>query len=120
MPKKIVIVGAGAAGVFTAYLLEKNAPGAFDITVLEKNDAVGGNTRGHGFTESGQSIHIDCGAQFFYETSEPEYCDMLREEGFFIEPGWITETDVGITIWNTTKQEVNFKIPSQLPGILGV
>lgn len=119
MPKNIVIVGAGAAGVFTAYLLEKNAPGIFNIKILEKNDAVGGHTRGHCFNENGESIHIDCGAQFFYETSEPEYCDMLREEEFFVEPGWISQTEVGITIWNTTKQEVNFKLPNQLSDILG-
>ena len=117
-PKRVVVVGGGAAGVFTAYLLEKNAPGEFDVTVLEKNPVIGGNTRGEEMEWNTQSIHVDCGAQFFYETSEPEYCDMLREEGFFDEQDMIIEKDVGITLWNRTDDRVDFHIPADLGGIL--
>ena len=32
--KKIVVIGGGAAGVFTAYLLKKNADFFFDARIL--------------------------------------------------------------------------------------
>jgi oxygen-dependent protoporphyrinogen oxidase len=37
---KIIIIGAGISGLTTAYLLHKDG---FDVTVLEKNDKVGGS-----------------------------------------------------------------------------
>ena len=39
----IVIVGAGAAGIFTAYLINKHWPGQFDVQLFEASPAVGGN-----------------------------------------------------------------------------
>jgi predicted NAD/FAD-binding protein len=115
---KVVVIGAGAAGVFAAYLLQKYAPNQFDITILEKNDAIGGNARGHDANWQGQKVHIDCGAQFFFETTEPEYCDMLRTEGFFDEPGLIAETAVGMSVWNATTKHVEFAVPDNYEGIM--
>ena len=40
MNKKIVVIGAGISGLTTAYLLSKKG---FDVTIIEKNDAVGGS-----------------------------------------------------------------------------
>jgi len=40
MNKKIVVIGAGISGLSTAYLLSKKD---FDITIIEKNAAVGGS-----------------------------------------------------------------------------
>ena len=40
MKKKIVVIGAGISGLTTSYLLNK---GGYDVTVLEKKDAVGGS-----------------------------------------------------------------------------
>jgi predicted NAD/FAD-binding protein len=115
---KVVVIGAGAAGVFSAYLLEKHAPGRFDITILEKNGAIGGNTRGQWVQWQGESIHIDCGAQFFSESSEPEYCDMLRDEGFFAQYGLITESAAGMTVWNASTRQLEFRVPDNIPDIL--
>jgi predicted NAD/FAD-binding protein len=112
---RVVVIGAGAAGVFTAYLLQKQARGRFDITILEKDGAIGGNTRGHEFENQ---VHVDCGAQFFFESSEPDYCDMLRSEGLFDEPGLITETAVGMSVWNATAKQVEFAVPPDFEGIL--
>jgi predicted NAD/FAD-binding protein len=115
---KVVVIGAGAAGVFAAYLLQKLAPNQFDITILEKNDAIGGNARGHEVDWQGQKVHIDCGAQFFFETTEPEYCDMLRTEGFFDEEGLISETAVGMSVWNATTKHLEFAVPNTFEGIM--
>lgn len=120
--RKVVIIGAGAAGVFTAYLLQKNAPDRFDITILEKNDRVGGHTLSYPIElQDGQTIAIDGGAQFFSESTQPEYCAMLRDEGLFGEPGLIVECDLGVTIWSATRKELLFRVPrrlSQIPGSL--
>jgi len=115
---RIVVIGAGSAGVFAAYLLQKYAANRFDITILEKNDAIGGNARGHNANWQGQQLHIDCGAQFFFETTEPEYCDMLRSEGFFDESGLITESPVGMSVWNATTKHVEFAVPDTYEGIM--
>ena len=40
MKKKIIVIGAGISGLTTAYLLSKKG---FDVTVLEKNNSVGGS-----------------------------------------------------------------------------
>ena len=115
---KVVVIGAGAAGVFTAYQLQKLAPSQFDITIFDKNDAVGGNARGCDTEWQGQPVHIDCGAQFFFETTEPTYCDMLRSEGFFEEVGLISETAVGMSVWNASTKHVEFAVPNTFVGIL--
>lgn len=111
---KVVIIGAGAAGVFTAYFLEKNAPGHFDITILEENDRIGGHTRSEERVVNGQQFRIDAGAQFFSESSQPDYYALLEEEGFFADPDLITETDVGVTLWNVTQDEPLFRVPETL------
>jgi len=115
---KVVIIGAGAAGVFTGFQLQKYAPDKFDITIFDKNDAVGGNARGHDGEWQGQKVHIDCGAQFFYETTEPTYCDMLRDEGFFDEAGLIVESAVGMSVWNATEKHIEFAVADNILGIL--
>ncbi len=38
--KKVIVLGAGISGLTTAYLLHKDG---YDVTVLEKNDTVGGS-----------------------------------------------------------------------------
>jgi uncharacterized protein len=115
---KVVVIGAGAAGVFVAYLLQRYARNQFDITILERNDAIGGNARGRDVDWQGQPVHIDCGAQFFFETTEPEYCDMLRDEGFFAQQGLIRETAVGMSVWNATANEIEFAVPNSFEGIM--
>jgi predicted NAD/FAD-binding protein len=117
-PPKVVVIGAGSAGVFAAYLLQKHAPNQFDITILEKNDAIGGNARGREYVGPDGKVHIDCGAQFFFETTEPEYCDMLRDEKFFEVDGLISETAVGMSVWNATANQLEFAVPNNFEGIM--
>ncbi len=85
--KKVVVIGGGAAGVFTAYLLKKNADSLFDVTVLEERDKLGGHTHSRPVSEGGETVNIDGGAQFFTKTVQPQYWDLLEKEGFFDNPG---------------------------------
>jgi hypothetical protein len=117
-PKKIVIIGAGASGVFTAYLLEKHAPGEFAITLLEKNERVGGHAQSVVEDADGDPVSIDYGAQFFSRTAQPEYCQMLEVEGLLQEPGLFKEAAAGVSIWDETEQVLRFRIPDSLGGIL--
>jgi len=43
MTRHVVIIGAGAAGVFTAYRLHQMYRGAYEIVLIEKSDRIGGN-----------------------------------------------------------------------------
>ena len=118
-PKKnVVIIGAGAAGVFTAYLLKKFAPSCFDITIVEKKDRIGGHTRSREASSGSQTVNIDGGAQFFSETAQPHYCTMLKIEGLFWKPGVIIERDVGVTLWNASDDKLLFRIPATVSEIL--
>ena len=115
---KVVIIGAGAAGVFTAYLLKKFAPDCFDITILERNAQVGGHTISYQQLQQAQQVNIDGGAQFFSDTAQPNYCAMLQGEGFFGSAGPVIKRDVGVTLWDETNGRLLFRIPSALPDIL--
>ncbi len=70
-PKKIVIIGAGPAGLTAAYELSKH-----DLcpTVVEKGDKVGGLAR----TESYKGFHFDMGGHRFF-TKAPEVKRMWHE-----------------------------------------
>jgi len=110
-PKKVVIIGAGASGVFTAYLLEKQAPGQFDITILEKNDRVGGHARRVVETSwTGDSVSIDKEIGVKLEVT-PDVLpnDMLKlrvfaERTFLTQPSRSVEFQYRL---DTTKTSVN-------------
>jgi oxygen-dependent protoporphyrinogen oxidase len=57
MPKKIVVVGGGIAGLTAAYTLQKDG---FDVEVLERNETAGGRMR----SERHGEFVVDRGAQF--------------------------------------------------------
>lgn len=62
--KKVVIVGAGPAGLTAAYELSKNA--AFDITVIEREMLVGGISK----TINYKNNRIDIGGHRFFSKSD--------------------------------------------------
>ena len=116
--KKIAIIGAGAAGVFTAYELQKQAPGRFDIRIFERLDRVGGHTRSYSESSGSGSVNIDGGAQFFAHKVQPDYCALLRSEGL-LDDRQVIKADASVTIWDATKDELLFKVPPSLLGIAG-
>ena len=113
---RVVIVGAGAAGVFAAYRLHTMAPGAYEIVLVEKNDRVGGNARSTTVQFGGKDYSIDCGAQFFYGTPQPTYVALLAELGLFDSPSEIDARATGITLWDGQTNERRLWIPSRLGG----
>lgn len=115
---RVVIVGAGAAGVFTAYRLHQLAGGANEIILIERSDRIGGNAFSTSLPFGGKDYSIDCGAQFFYKHPQPSYVKLLGDLGLFDEPAEIQARATGITIWDRQAGDRRLWIPSHLEGFL--
>src|SRR5437773_3539320 len=73
--EKIAIIGAGIAGLGSAYFLHKK----FDITIFEKNDYAGGHAYTTIVKEGAREIPIDTAVMIFNEANYPNFCRLLRE-----------------------------------------
>jgi hypothetical protein len=117
--KQVVVIGGGAAGVFTAYHLKKNADFLFEVKVLEKEEKLGGHAHSQIVEENGQTVSIDGGAQFFTKSVQPEYWDLLEKEGFFAIPGDpLIQKPADITIWNQASGQLLFRVPNTTQALL--
>ncbi len=112
--QKVVIVGAGAAGVFTAYRLEEMYGNAYDIELLEESGRIGGNAYARRLEYGDKKYSIDCGAQFFYRNAQPSYVSLIADLGLFDEPAKIQSKATGITIWDADKDERLLWLPSHM------
>lgn len=71
--KKVVIIGAGPAGLTAAYTLLKNSED-FSVTIIEGSDKIGGISR----TERYKRNHIDIGGHRFFSKNS-EIMELWRE-----------------------------------------
>ena len=115
---QIAIVGAGAAGLFTAYELGKRLGNTADVVVLEAKDRIGGNAHSIPVSYQGQTFIVDAGAQFFSRQAQPNYCSLLDELGILDDPEIIIDKASGVSVWNQAKQKLNFRVPATLDGLL--
>ena len=60
--KKIIIIGAGPAGLTAAYELLRDNNGEYDVTVLEETDAIGGISK----TVNYKGNRMDMGGHRFF------------------------------------------------------
>ncbi|HWW75570.1 MAG TPA: FAD-dependent oxidoreductase, partial [Pyrinomonadaceae bacterium] len=109
----VVIVGGGAAGIFTAYQINKQWPGQFDIRLFEASPEIGGNVSSLTVEYGGQSYAIDAGAQFFYGNAQPNYLNLIQELGLEDQ---IELYPTGITIWEKSTNERLLWVPSTVAG----
>jgi predicted NAD/FAD-binding protein len=58
---RIGIIGGGAAGLTTAWLLERD----HDVTLFEKDDRLGGHAHTVDIEVDGRPLAVDAGFQFF-------------------------------------------------------
>ena len=65
--RSVGIVGGGMAGVSLAWLLD----GAYDVTLLEARDSIGGNIRSVDVVLDGHEFVVDMGAQYFHPGPVP-------------------------------------------------
>jgi len=71
---KIAIIGAGAAGLTTAWLLDQD----HDVTVYEKDERLGGHADTINVTVGDQVVPIDAGFEFFSDVMFPTYKRLLN------------------------------------------
>src|SRR5215831_1697363 len=109
----VAIVGAGAAGIFTAYQLSQQFPGKYDIRLFEAAPKIGGNVSSVYVTYGGQTYAIDAGAQFFYPKAQPNYVNLIQTLGL---SGETPMYPAGITIWNGATDQRLLWVPATLGG----
>jgi predicted NAD/FAD-binding protein len=119
MPR-VAIVGAGAAGVFTAYRLREMYGDGYDIELFEANGRVGGNTYTTHVEYGGTEYSIDCGAQFFSRNPQPSYTQLIEDLGLFEQDGQveIIEAPAGFLVWDAVRGERRFWLPSRIVEFL--
>jgi len=107
----VAIIGAGAAGAYTAYRLKMMYGETFEIELYEKGDRVGGNAWTQTTDYGGKTYGIDCGAQFFYRNPQPSYVQLIQDLGL-IDDGLITQDATGFCIWDVKTDEHRLWIPA--------
>ncbi len=118
---RIAIVGAGAAGVFTAYRLKTKFGNRCTVELYEAKDRVGGNAYSVACESGGRDYSIDAGAQFFDRNPQARYVALLEELGL-VDDGTereIIEAPAGFTIWDSVRNEPTFhvhRVPRLRPG----
>jgi predicted NAD/FAD-binding protein len=73
--ERLGIIGSGIAGMGCAHFLQKR----FDITLIEKNDYIGGHTNTVTVDDSGDCIPIDTGFIVFNHATYPNLVRLFRE-----------------------------------------
>ncbi|HEX8145241.1 MAG TPA: FAD-dependent oxidoreductase [Pyrinomonadaceae bacterium] len=109
----VVIVGAGAAGIFTAYQINKAWPGQFNVRLFEAAQDIGGNVSSLTVDYGGQTYTIDAGAQFFYAKAQPNYLSLIQELGLDDQ---IPLYPTGLTIWEKSTNQRLLWIPPLVSG----
>jgi len=74
--RRVAIVGGGPGGLFTAWLLERQAPRRIDVQLYEASDRVGGKVRTPSFDTA--PVRYEAGAAELYDYSVVDE-DPLRE-----------------------------------------
>jgi len=71
---RVAIIGGGASGLVTAWLLEQN----HDVTLYEAQGRLGGHANSIEVNVDGSPVVIEAGAEFFNETFYPHFLKLLR------------------------------------------
>jgi uncharacterized protein len=105
----VVIVGAGAAGIFTAYQIATQYPGTFDVRIFEAAPAIGGNVSSVTVEYGGRTYVIDAGAQFYYPNPQPHYVQLVSALGLTS-----TSYPAGFTVWESSTGQRLLWVPSSI------
>lgn len=73
--KKVLIVGAGISGMSISYYLRNK----FKITILEKNDYLGGHAHTHKIIEDNKTQYFDSGFIVFNNINYPNFLKLLSD-----------------------------------------
>jgi predicted NAD/FAD-binding protein len=115
---RIVVVGAGAAGVFTAYRIKEMYADKYEVVLVEASDRVGGNCFTTLVEYGDKPYTIDCGAQFFYKNPQASYVELIEQLGLMDLQSEIISAPAGFTIWDRVANKHRMWMPSRLSGFL--
>ncbi|MBL8484295.1 MAG: NAD(P)-binding protein, partial [Rhodocyclaceae bacterium] len=109
----VAIVGGGAAGIFTAWQINRLWPDRFELHLFERSAQPGGNAQSLQVEHDGRRYTLDAGAQFFDRGAQPLYTQALAQLGL---GAGITSHATGITLWDSARHERLLWLPAQLDG----
>ena len=92
---KIAVIGAGIAGLSCAWLLQRHASGAHQVTLFEQDDALGGHTNTVDVTVDGITYPVDTGFLVFNDWTYPNLIAMLKHLDVEVAP---SEMSFGIKL----------------------
>lgn len=72
---RVGIVGGGAAGLLTAWLLEDQ----HEVVLLERDDRLGGHCNTVPVSIEGQTYYVDAGIHYFSDALQPTFLKLLRQ-----------------------------------------
>ena len=93
---RVAIIGGGASGLVTAWLLEQN----HEVTLYEAQDHLGGHADSIPVKVDGTTVMVDTGAEFFYEQAYPHFLKLLRH---FNVP--LKSFSMVVTFYRTDRQD---------------
>lgn len=71
---RIAIIGGGAAGLFSAWLLEAD----HEVTIFEKETRLGGHAQTVSVDLEGRTYQVDAGIHYFSDRLQPTFMRLLR------------------------------------------
>jgi predicted NAD/FAD-binding protein len=83
---KIAVIGAGIAGLSCAWLLERHAGQAHQVTLFEQNDYPGGHTNTVDATVDGVTYPVDTGFLVFNDWTYPNLIAMFKHLDVDVAP----------------------------------
>jgi len=116
---RVIIVGAGAAGVFTAYKLREMYGDKYEIVLIEANPRIGGNCFSTQVEYGNKSYNIDCGAQFFYKNPQPSFTALLDQLGLLDSATEVVAAPAGFTVFDKAANKNRLWLPSRVIEFLG-
>lgn len=104
--KRLAIIGAGAAGVSTAYFCDSG----WNIDLFESRDKIGGHADTIEVTDGGKKYSVDIGAEFFHPNTHPLYWSFLEEIGARTDDdnSKVIEGPASLTVFNRTTGDALF------------
>jgi oxygen-dependent protoporphyrinogen oxidase len=105
--RRVIVVGGGIAGLAAAHSLVRESPGAFDITVIEAADEVGGKLR----VSEVAGVPVDEGAESML-AARPEAVNLVRAVG--LERDLVDPAVTRPSLW------VRGKLRPMPPTVMGV